>query len=104
MIILSLEVRAQKLKAEDIIAHKAVIVTTVAEDKEVTIGVNIVEVYHQKALTADEVATIMTGLSKDSKMTMMPLQQLDVDSKADAERQSEITGARMEEVTKKAET
>ena len=59
---------------------------------------------HQKAHIADEAATITTGHSQDSKMTMMRPQQLDVDSKADAERQSETSGATMVRGTIKAET
>ena len=78
--------------------------TTAAENREVTIGVNTVEASHQKIHIADEAATITTKLSKDSKMTMMRLQQLDVDRRADAERQSETSGATMVRGTIKAET
>ena len=59
---------------------------------------------HQKIHIADEAATITTGLSQGSKMTMMRLQQLDVISRADAERQSETSGATMVRGTIKVET
>ena len=59
---------------------------------------------HQKINIADEAATITTGLSQNSKMTMMRLQQLDVISRADAERQSETSGATMVRGTIKVET
>ena len=45
----------------------------------------------------------MTELSKDSEMTMMLLQQLDVDNKADEEKQRE-TKARMVIAAIEAET
>ena len=45
----------------------------------------------------------MTGLSKDSEMTMMLLQQLDVGNKVDEEKQREIK-ARMVIATIEAET